>query len=422
MTDATKYTQHNLMVVAAAWNRAMQNPPSLARVAQFLTSLPSPKPIVRVTTVAGAILHQFTIFTRDSTIKDVQCAIRGHQMLAYLEQCGLPAPPVPGGIYRWAAPHGRLIPAIHTQIMLFFLLGAPVRAALQKAPTSYDDTFALRLHRPADPSVTALTPGCRLGSIGLTGGSCVDLVVTTRKDRADLDAANAKPPSDPFRPYDVEAATCAVRRRDKLLYGMGPATIGPRDSQRFRLQLDDVDIARALVERDSDFFQHLSPAMRADRSVLMIALRSYGQALAVNGGVSARPSMSQGESPLWCAAENLRADREVVLAAIAHDGAALSTAAKLFRADRHIVLAAVTQNGYAYRCVSADLRADPKVALAAVSQAGYVLQFLPEELCNNREIVLAAIRQAGIRVLQFASFRLRNDDAFVATATRLNSS
>ena len=49
------------------------------------------------------------------------------------------------------------------------------------------------------------------------------------------------------------------------------------------------------------------------------------------------------------AAEELRADREVVLAAVSHDehGIALHWAAEELRADREIILAALGQNGYA---------------------------------------------------------------------------
>jgi hypothetical protein len=185
----------NLLIVGCAMSSAMQNPPPLTRIAQFLAPLPRPNPIVHITTPSGKMVHQFTFFTSKTTIEDVQCAIRGDQMLTYLEKCGLPAPPVPGGRYKWELSHGReLVPATHKRILFTFLLSPPVRAALEAAPTSYGDTFALRLHRQADPSTTALTPKCCLGSLGLKAGAHLDLVVTIRKDRADLDAAKAEPP------------------------------------------------------------------------------------------------------------------------------------------------------------------------------------------------------------------------------------
>jgi hypothetical protein len=204
-----------------------------------------------------------------------------------------------------------------------------------------------------------------------------------------------------------------VRWRNDLLVHKNPEWWGESDKLRFSYQLRDVDVVRALVERDAGFFQHLPPAMRADRSVLTIALRSYGQAITTSGGVLSK--MPQANSPLQWASEELHADREVVELAVTQDGSALGYAAHELCADRDIVLAAVANNGWAYRDASADLRADINVATAAVSQAGYVLQFMSKELRNNHDVVVAAVRQAGRQVLKFASRALLEDDAFLAT-------
>ena len=87
------------------------------------------------------------------------------------------------------------------------------------------------------------------------------------------------------------------------------------------------------------------------------------------------------------------------------------------RADREVVLAAVAQNGYALRYASVELRADREVVLAAVAQDGDALQFASVELRADREVVLAAVAQYG-DALQFASVELRADRYMVKFAMK----
>ena len=61
---------------------------------------------------------------------------------------------------------------------------------------------------------------------------------------------------------------------------------------------------------------------------------------------------------LICASEELRADREIVLAALSQDGGALEYAAKELRADKEVVLGTVSQSGNALWCAALKLRAD----------------------------------------------------------------
>ena len=61
------------------------------------------------------------------------------------------------------------------------------------------------------------------------------------------------------------------------------------------------------------------------------------------------------------ASDGLRADQEVVLAAVAQDGWALEYASDGLRADKEVVLAAVAQNGSALQYASEGLRADLEV-------------------------------------------------------------
>ena len=79
------------------------------------------------------------------------------------------------------------------------------------------------------------------------------------------------------------------------------------------------------------------------------------------------------------------------------DGRALRCALPELKADRDLVLAAVQQNGWVLRHASEEPKADREVALAAVEQAGEALEYASEELRTDREVVLAAVRHENSR-------------------------
>ena len=54
--------------------------------------------------------------------------------------------------------------------------------------------------------------------------------------------------------------------------------------------------------------------------------------------------------------QEVRADREVVIIAVAQDGKALQFASDIFKNDKVVVLAAVSQNGEALQFVSDRLK------------------------------------------------------------------
>ena len=88
--------------------------------------------------------------------------------------------------------------------------------------------------------------------------------------------------------------------------------------------------------------------------------------------------------------------RVLIMCARAHD----------VRADREVALAAVQQRGLALEYASPELRADREVVLAAVQQEGWALKYASPELRSDREVVLAAVQQNG-RALYLASPELQ---------------
>ena len=150
--------------------------------------------------------------------------------------------------------------------------------------------------------------------------------------------------------------------------------------------------------RASDNYEPWSPQswpfeFRGCRYIALVAVAQNGHALAQDGRA------------LEYAMSHLRADKEVVLAAVAKNGCALQYAAAALRADKEVVLAAVAQTGWALSCADSDLRADKEVVLAAVAQDGFALRYAASELQMNKKVVRAA---------RYAAEEARADNAAAA--------
>ena len=127
--------------------------------------------------------------------------------------------------------------------------------------------------------------------------------------------------------------------------------------------------------------------------------------------------MKQNGLALQYEAESLKADFDIVLAAVEQNGRALQYAAEPLKADREIVLAAVVQCGGALRYAAEPLRADREVVLVAVKQSVFALENAAEPLRADREIVMAAVQKIG-EMLRFATAELRADVQVVLTAVK----
>ena len=57
-----------------------------------------------------------------------------------------------------------------------------------------------------------------------------------------------------------------------------------------------------------------------------------------------------------------------------------------FKADKEVVLVAVAQNGNALEHASDELKADKEVVLAAVTQRGNALSYASDELKGDKEV------------------------------------
>jgi hypothetical protein len=95
--------------------------------------------------------------------------------------------------------------------------------------------------------------------------------------------------------------------------------------------------------------------------------------------------------------QELRTDREVVLAAVSNAGQSLEFASKDLQADKQVALAAVTENGLALKFVSDALREKQEIVTVALSNASdaaarlEIFRLLPEQLKADRDIALGLL-------------------------------
>jgi hypothetical protein len=117
--------------------------------------------------------------------------------------------------------------------------------------------------------------------------------------------------------------------------------------------------------------------------------------------------------------EDLRAEKEVVMAAVQHSGLALQYASDALKADKDVVLAVVNNNADAlqyttYTTTSSDLRRDKQIWMSLLAQDGNHLAEAPEEYRRDKECVMAAVSSRH-ESLKYALAGLNQDqDCLVA--------
>ena len=112
------------------------------------------------------------------------------------------------------------------------------------------------------------------------------------------------------------------------------------------------------------------------------------------------------------AADELRADKDFVLATIGQKWSVLPYVDKSLRDDSDVVLAAVRRDAGSFRDASTRLRSDRNFILAAVKQNGLVLQHLNKFKRDDTDVVRAAVLQNAASWF-CASARLRSSKDLV---------
>ena len=111
------------------------------------------------------------------------------------------------------------------------------------------------------------------------------------------------------------------------------------------------------------------------------------------------------------APEDIKRDKEVVLAAVKKNGMALQYAAEEMRSDKEVVLAAEKENGGALIFAAEELKLDKDFILEAVKINGTALEHAADALRGDRDFLLEAVKATKANwLLQFCSEELRQDE------------
>ncbi|CAK0849574.1 unnamed protein product [Prorocentrum cordatum] len=165
---------------------------------------------------------------------------------------------------------------------------------------------------------------------------------------------------------------------------------------------DDRDAMLIGARSDWRILEHASPRLKADKELLLEAIRQAGW--------SAASWLVTDETR-----ELLRGDKEAMLAALEADWRELEFASRELRGDRDVALAAVRQDWRALRWISEELRSDLEVMLAAVQQDWCALSTSLEEFPLHRDVLLEMVRRNWQIWAQLPA-RLRADEELAAMA------
>lgn len=202
---------------------------------------------------------------------------------------------------------------------------------------------------------------------------------------------------------------------------------------QFVTHLHNKLVSLEVLQLNSDIFEHMPPDIRADLDVVMAAVQRNGSLLEFalpehrNNREVVLNAVQQYGLSLDFASEELRNDREMVMHAISQDAMALESAGMHLRGDRDLMMTAVRQNGLALELASMELRSDRDLVLTAVRQNGMALEYANDELRNDREVVMIAVQSDDCMeetfgeltfALEFASADLRNDREVVLAAVK----
>jgi hypothetical protein len=169
------------------------------------------------------------------------------------------------------------------------------------------------------------------------------------------------------------------------------------------MQLSDTEVLKADAEY-LGLLKIVSPGLKADKEVVLLAVALYGRALQ------------------W-ASQQLRDDKEVALAAVKQDPFVLNWASESLRKDKEFVIAAIkSQEGRLSFIPDFVLRewfSDRDVAILVVAQDGSLLQHACPELKADRDLVITAVQKTPT-ALQWASRELKTDKQLVLLAALQN--
>jgi len=187
-------------------------------------------------------------------------------------------------------------------------------------------------------------------------------------------------------------------------------------------------LARVSSMYDISYFADLYDCWKEDKDVVLAAVKQYPKVLKVVNkcfkkdkevvlAAVTHPDYSGGSFEY--ADNSLKKDKEVVDAAIKRYGPNLEYADSFFKKDKKFVMKIfetnMYDNGYALEYVDEGLKADKEVVLAAVNLTPDSIEYADDSLKADKEVVLASLASPGDS-FKFVDKSLKNDKDVILAA------
>ena len=204
--------------------------------------------------------------------------------------------------------------------------------------------------------------------------------------------------------------------------------------------LSDREFILKAVDKDGWALEYASDELKNDEEVVLTAIKGYDAACWSYSGATEYASeelrsnkefmrkaieVTNGEA-FSGATDELKNDKEMVLFAVSHGSAPhqcdpdiiLRYASEAIRADKDVVLAAVRRNGWSLEYASEELKADKDVVLVATINNSWSLTYASPALRADKEFVIELVKRAGECALRYVDEALQNDADVLEVAKR----
>ncbi|MGL4540167.1 MAG: DUF4116 domain-containing protein, partial [Candidatus Rhabdochlamydia sp.] len=177
----------------------------------------------------------------------------------------------------------------------------------------------------------------------------------------------------------------------------------------------------SIIQKDGMALRHVPENLKADLEVVRAAIHQNPEALQFASRDIVLTVLTQYRKGylLKYASEALKEDRAFMLAVVKRNSNVLKYASEALKEDRDFMLAALKQNGCALYYASESLRKDKEIVSVAIKQNGNALKYASEALKKDRTFILFAIEQDNDE-LEYASKDLRKDRDFILAVVKQN--
>lgn len=173
--------------------------------------------------------------------------------------------------------------------------------------------------------------------------------------------------------------------------------------------LDDEVFMESAISKDVEALGLASEKLRGNKAFLTHLVKK-------EGGVTWKGIVPN-------ATDELKADKEFVLAAVNADGYTLQWASDSMKADKDVVVAALTNYKDAVKWASDSMKENKDVLLASVAKNGNAMESVPITLTKDRAFMLELVKASGPvgNLCQYLPKEYFDDQEILLDAVKRNS-